>query len=238
MSPKPAFNPEGRVRGGFPVATVRALFADALKPSIPNALTLARFALTAVFVAILSLAPAEREGLGRACLWSAGVFVIAACTDALDGFLARRWNVISTFGRVMDPVADKVLVIGALILLAGPTFHVADPSGAYQVSGVEGWMVVIVLLRELVVTSIRAVLESQGVKFGADAAGKAKMVLQSAVTPLILVLIGVSWPEPGTWSRAVVLAGVWAMLLATIVSGLPYLARAVRTGRLSGESTP
>lgn len=215
-----------------------ALLAEGLKSSIPNALTLARFALTAVFVAILALAPADREGLGRACLWAAGVFVVAACTDALDGFLARRWSVISTFGRVMDPVADKVLVIGALILLAGPTFHVQAPGGSYQVSGVEGWMVVIVLLRELVVTSIRAVLESQGVKFGADAAGKAKMVLQSAVTPLILVLIGVSWPEPGTWGRSVVLAGVWAMLLATVVSGLPYLARAVRTGRLSGERSP
>jgi CDP-diacylglycerol--glycerol-3-phosphate 3-phosphatidyltransferase len=206
-----------------------------LKPAIPNALTLARFALTAVLVVVLSLVPADREGLARACLVAAGLFVVAACTDALDGFLARRWNVVSTFGRVMDPVADKVLVIGALILLAGPAFRVEGQGQPYQISGVEGWMVVLVLARELVVTSIRAVLESQGVKFGADAAGKAKMVLQSVVTPLILILIGVTWPEQGTWSRWVVLAAVWAMLAATILSGLPYLVRAARTGRLAGE---
>jgi len=206
------------------------------RQAIPNALTLARFALTAVFVVIVTLAPEERAGLARTCLIAAGLFVVAAITDALDGFLARRWNVISTFGRVMDPVADKVLVIGALILLAGPTFRVEGPGGAYQVSGVEAWMVVVVLARELVVTSIRAVLESQGTKFGADAAGKAKMVLQSVVTPLVLVLIGVAWPEPGTWGRWIVLVGVWAMVLATLVSGLPYLVRATRTGRLSGGS--
>jgi CDP-diacylglycerol--glycerol-3-phosphate 3-phosphatidyltransferase len=209
---------------------------QSLRPHIPNALTVLRFVLAGVFVAVLSVAPADETGLRRACLWAAALFIVAAATDALDGHLARRWNVISTFGRVMDPVADKVLVLGAFILLAGPAFvSGAGPGPPDQRSGVEPWMVVLMLLRELGVTSIRAVLESAGVKFPADTAGKLKMILQSTTAPLILILIGLGRDEPGAWGRWAIVTAVWTTVAMTLLSALPYLARAARVGGLQPD---
>lgn len=159
---------------------------------------------------------------------AAVLFIVAALTDAADGYLARRWKVISRFGRVMDPFADKVLVLSAFILLAGPQFRSVD---GVQVSGVLPWMAVVILARELLVTTIRGVYEAEGVDFSAGPAGKLKMVLQSGVVPAILLIVGLGGGAEGTFWRWVIAALAWATVLVTVWSGIPYVTKAVRAGR-------
>ena len=169
-------------------------------------------------------------------LWAAGLFGLAALTDALDGPLARRWKTVSKFGRVMDPFADKVLVVGAFIMLAGPTFGVDLPGRPpFQVSGITSWMVVVILGRELLVTSIRSVMEQSGVDFSASASGKAKMVVQACVIPFILVLLGITAVDSGSWGRLLIDAAAWLTVIVTILSGVPYAIRAIRAGVDSGR---
>src|SRR5882724_4608079 len=167
---------------------------------LPNALTSLRLVFAAAFFVLLSVGDYPVRDLvvtPKAPLWrylaAAALFGLAALTDLLDGPLARRWKVVSKFGRVMDPFADKVLVVGAFVMLAGPAFYFDDAGGArhFQVSGVYPWMVVVILGRELLVTSIRAVAEEDGTDFSAQFAGKAKMVLQACVIPFILMMLGI-----------------------------------------------
>lgn len=199
----------------------------------PNALTLARLALAAgVFVVLSTLiGPATQDGLiadQSALLLAAGLFVVAAITDALDGHLARRWNVVSLFGRVVDPFADKILILGSFVCLAGPMF--ADPRGG-MLSGMHPWMVVVVLARELLVTTLRGVYESRGVDFSATASGKFKMILQSVAVPIILAALALDPAEPGSPARWVVIVTAWTTLIVTAWSGVPYVLRAWRVSR-------
>lgn len=204
--------------------------ATPAQAAIPNALTLARLVLTAVVIVLMAL-----HHHPQANLWAlpaaAALFIIAAATDALDGYLARKWRVVSTFGRVMDPFADKVLVLGAFIMLAGPSF--ANEAGE-PVAGVAAWMAVVILARELLVTSIRSVMEAGGVSFGANWAGKAKMILQSAAVPLVLLILWIGPRnerlDPTGWGRAAIDVIVWLTLLVTVISGIPYITAAVRSG--------
>lgn len=162
-------------------------------------------------------------------LIAAALFGLAALTDAIDGPLARRWNAVSQFGRVMDPFADKILVVGAFVMLASPKFAVDSPGvPPFQVSGVESWMVVVILARELLVTSLRSVLESSGVDFSANAWGKAKMILQATLIPVILVTLGITEITRGTWGRWVIDSGVWLTMVVTVVSGVPYVTQSIR----------
>lgn len=199
---------------------------------LPNALTMLRVVLTAAFVALVALRPAPfpvgSSELDAGLLLACALFVIAAVTDALDGYLARKWKVVSRFGRVMDPFADKVLVLGAFIMLAGPAFTTADGT---LVSGVQPWMVVVILARELLVTSIRAAMEGEGIDFSAGWAGKAKMILQAIVVPMILVLLAWGAPSRGSPHAWAIEAAVWATVAATVLSGLPYITRAISATR-------
>jgi CDP-diacylglycerol--glycerol-3-phosphate 3-phosphatidyltransferase len=203
------------------------------RDQIPNLLTLLRLVLAGAFFAVLVPYRWE-QGPHWLLVVAAVLFVLAAATDALDGHLARLWHVESKFGRIMDPFCDKVLVIGALVFLAGPAF--ADGAAvragdlATQVSGVYPWMVVLIIARELLVTGIRGELEGSGVKFGANLWGKLKMILQSAVVPTVLIIVLLLSVEPYRlawlqWVRDVL---VWATIAATLVSGLPYLTGAMR----------
>lgn len=229
--------------------------ATGARAVIPNALTVGRLFLAGGFFALLELGlravedpwnePDDRRSL--VLLIALGVFVIAALTDALDGYLARKWNAISKFGRVMDPFADKILVLGAFVYLAAPAFtltgetpHLAGQAlsqdgfrstPSLQVSGVAPWMVVLILARELLVTSVRGFFESQGVDFSADLAGKLKMILQSAVVPLILLLLALADPTPGSPARWVIDTAVWLTVLVTLVSCAPYVLKGITSGR-------
>ncbi|MBI1369325.1 MAG: hypothetical protein GC162_11815 [Planctomycetes bacterium] len=196
---------------------------------LPNLLTLLRLVLATVFFVVLNQYHFADTVADEATLvlWSSGIlFILAAITDWLDGFLARRWKVESRFGRIMDPFCDKVLVMGAFMLLAGPHFVIPERAAQGElftmISGVYPWMVVVILARELFVTSVRGELEGQGAKFGANIFGKLKMVLQSVTIPTVLFII---WLDPtnnpaAAWTRD---GFVYATVIATILSGLPYL---------------
>ncbi len=199
--------------------------------NLPNQLTVLRLVLAAAFFVVLNQYRYQGpEGDPQTViLWiSIGLFVLAAFTDYLDGYLARRWGVESQFGRIMDPFCDKVLVIGALIYLAGPRFvmpeHVLDQR-VNMVSGVYPWMVALILARELLVTGIRGELEAMGVRFGASIWGKVKMILQSIVCPLVLLLV---WLDPiqNVWVAYFRDIVVYATVLVSVISGLPYVLHA------------
>lgn len=200
---------------------------------LPNALTGLRLAIALGFFVLLSVWNYPARDLvvtPKSPVWpyliAAALFGLAALTDAIDGPLARRWKVVSRFGRVMDPFADKVLVIGAFITLAGPTFGIETiDKPQFQVSGVASWMVVVMLARELLVTSIRAVAEADGQDFSADWWGKAKMILQACVIPFILVMLGITEVHPGSWGRSVIDAAMYLTVAVTVVSGVPYIVR-------------
>jgi phosphatidylglycerophosphate synthase len=206
---------------------------------IPNQLTLARLVLAAAFFTVLGLYRFEGiDGPSQGGLLVAALvlFIVAAITDALDGWLARRWHAVSLFGRVVDPVADKLLIIGAFILLCGPRFvipeRIPDARVNYMISGIYPWMVVVILLRELLVTSIRAALESRGVQFPANWAGKWKMILQAVVIPIVIAIVWYNPLRPGHewagWVRDVL---VYTTVLVTILSGIPYITRALAAGK-------
>ncbi len=181
----------------------------------PNTLVGVRLALSVVVFYLLSQTGiAENQ---TQLLVACACFVLAAITDALDGMLARKWNAITRFGRVMDPLADKVLVMGSLVLLAGPTFDHA--------AGFTGWMVIVILTRELLVTSLRGMLESEGVDASANWSGKIKMILQSVSIPLILLMLGThALNEPNR--ERVITALAWLTTIATALSAGPYITRA------------
>jgi phosphatidylglycerophosphate synthase len=154
-----------------------------------------------------------------------GLFIAAALTDALDGYLARRWHVESLFGRIMDPFCDKVLILGAFIYLTGPRFLVPQwvEDGSYftMSTGVYPWMVVVILARELLVTGIRGVIESMS--GASNWSGKIKMILQSVIVPCVLFLVINFRTHETPWAMLACHIMVYATLLVTVYSGVPYV---------------
>ncbi|MAY75253.1 MAG: CDP-diacylglycerol--glycerol-3-phosphate 3-phosphatidyltransferase [Phycisphaerae bacterium] len=213
----------------IPTAAPLEGVARSRRRHIPNALTAARVVLAAVLVVLLSSISSDAWAeAGAPITMSAAlaIFVLAAVTDALDGHLARKWGVVSAFGRVMDPFADKLLVLGALVLLAGPAF-VHD---GRSLSGVAPWMVVVVLGRDLLVTSIRGLYEARGVDFSAGFAGKLKMIVQSVAIPVILLALALHQPM-GSASVVTARVAAWSVVLVTAWSAAPYVRRAIRAER-------
>jgi CDP-diacylglycerol--glycerol-3-phosphate 3-phosphatidyltransferase len=210
---------------------------------VPNALTALRLALAAVFFGMLSYFQSESTlGQHGNVLWlniAFLIYLVALFTDFLDGYLARRWKVEGAFGRVVDPFVDKVLVLGSFIFFAGRNFTIA-PSGPDQlpqtITGVVPWMVVVILARELLVTSLRGISESSGEAFGAQFVGKAKMVAQSIT--ILIILIYVNYRQRFTADaehqfRVFRDFCIWATLAITIYSGLAYVQTAVALYRRS-----
>jgi CDP-diacylglycerol--glycerol-3-phosphate 3-phosphatidyltransferase len=179
--------------------------------NLPNQLTASRFFLALVLFVLIAL-----EDLWIQCTL---VFAAAAATDWFDGYLARKQGLSSTLGRILDPLVDKVLIAGAYIFL----LKVKD-------SGLEPWMVTVVVARELVITSLRSFLENQGASFGADWLGKVKMGLQCAALFAIFIFLYVDTSgtaeETKTFFRMVRGGLIYAMLGATVLSGLQYLWKA------------
>jgi CDP-diacylglycerol--glycerol-3-phosphate 3-phosphatidyltransferase len=173
--------------------------------NLPNGLTLARLGLAIVLFACIF-----------AEWWLNGlvVFILAAITDWLDGYLARKHGSTSAFGRNFDPLVDKVLICGAFIFL----LPVPD-------AGLAPWMVTVVVARELIITGLRSFMENQAASFGADWLGKLKMGLQCAA--LIAILLVKSMAEPATFLTSVQMGLIYAMIAATALSGLQYLWRAL-----------
>jgi CDP-diacylglycerol--glycerol-3-phosphate 3-phosphatidyltransferase len=183
--------------------------------NLPNQLTTARLALALILFALIST---------QSWLWSIIIFAVAALTDWLDGYLARKQGLTSTLGRNLDPLVDKVLICGAYIFLL--------PFGLEE-GWLVPWMITVVVARELVITSLRSFMENQGATFGADWLGKLKMGLQcAALFGAFVYLYARGSDESAPGGDAIHALGlvrdglIWAMLAATALSGLQYIWRA------------
>jgi CDP-diacylglycerol--glycerol-3-phosphate 3-phosphatidyltransferase len=135
----------------------KTLAEDAL--NLPNLLTMARVVMIPVFLYFLD------KGSRKDCLWAAMIFTLAAITDALDGYLARRLGVVSVLGKLLDPLADKLIVMSSLVWMV--------PMGR-----IPAWVVVLLLARDISVTGLRSVAASEGVVISAGQEGKTKTALQ------------------------------------------------------------
>ena len=212
------------------------------RKNIPNLLTLLRLALAAAFFVILAYYKFDHDRY-MLLLPAIVLFTAAAITDAMDGYYARKWHVESKFGRIMDPFCDKVLIVGALCFLAGPGFGylmpVFDKENMYagekfiNETGFMPWMVVVIIARELLVTGIRGELESSGHKFGANIWGKLKMILQSIVVPVVLLIVflldkDVQFADDLRLPRDIL---VYTTVVVTVLSGLPYITGAYRVSK-------
>ena len=180
--------------------------------NLPNAITFSRLVLSFVLFALMQA--------GGYWLTAAGLFVFAVLTDVLDGWIARRYKLITQLGRIMDPFVDKFITSGTFLFLLPVT----------QQSGVTPWMVVIVLGREMLVTSLRGFLEQRGADFSASFSGKLKMFLQCvAATAAILSMHPpiAGWSVGGVAFNSVRDLLLWSMVAVTVWSGWDYVQRAI-----------
>lgn len=200
---------------------------------VPNLITLARLILSVLAFVYMSEAissePAFRSLNAFFAFW---FFFIAAITDWLDGFLARRYGWVSAFGRIADPVVDKVLILGSMAYLSA-----SHPSLSYY--GREGdwhvvmpvWAVVLCLGREFLVTALRGIVESEGKKFPADVFGKAKMFSQALYIGIALGTFGgipeaLGMPFLDNLRNPTFFFSVfWLMISLTALSGVNYCLR-------------
>ena len=205
---------------------------------VPNLLTGSRLVLAAIFFALLSFY--QYSGRGGPTLLNVAflLYVVALITDYLDGYLARRWAVEGAFGRVVDPFVDKILVLGSFIFFSGKNFIIPAPGVeptagfvAHTITGVAPAVVVLLLGRELLVTSLRGLIESGGKGFGAVWAGKVKMVVQSVTILIILAYVNYieqlrDWGvEPA--ARLFRDICIWGTVAITLWSGVGYVRSAI-----------
>jgi CDP-diacylglycerol--glycerol-3-phosphate 3-phosphatidyltransferase len=189
---------------------------------IPNILTLGRLILTIVFLAMLLMSPrfyaqGERpfpDFLDYAFI----IFAIAALTDVIDGPVARRLNIATKFGRMFDPLIDKVLVCGAFVcfaIIGEPKLFDFNPT----TMAVINWSVAgVIILREVYVTTLRHIAEARGINFAATTSGKIKMFIQVfAIGTVVIKIAHVQTAVWGYWFTTVTLA---VMLIVTVISGL------------------
>lgn len=180
--------------------------------NVPNQISTARLFLAFVFFALLPLK----------FYWAALiVFVVAASSDWVDGWYARKYNLVTKLGRVLDPFCDKILICGAYILLA-----VEMDSGFEWYAKIAGWMAVVVVGRELLVTVMRSMIEGAGGDFSAKMSGKLKMVFQCVAVCACMVGLALK-AEPTDpipdWLHWTIIVTVWVSVVSTIYSGLLYV---------------
>lgn len=189
---------------------------------IPNILTFGRLVMTIVFLVMILLAPpyyAEGERPFPGFLDAAFIlFVIAGLTDVADGIAARRLNVTSKFGRMLDPLVDKVLVCGAFTcfaIIGQPTLFNLGPTALAVIH----WSVLGVLVaREGYVTVLRHVAEARGVNFAATPSGKIKMFLQTFA--IGTVVIKMAHVQTAAWGNYFATVTFVLMLVVTVISGV------------------
>lgn len=214
---------------------------------VPNIITGSRLVLAAGFFALLAFYQYAGRGHPALLLIALVIFILALVSDFLDGYLARKWHVEGAFGRVVDPFADKILVLGSFIFFAGKNFiipesvedRLAHPMWVKTITGVAPWMVILMLGRELLVTSLRGISESAGQRFGAVWAGKFKMAFQSGTILVILVyvtfrpwLLNHGGELPARIIRDI---GIWGTVVITLYSGVTYIQKAVSLFRQTSE---
>lgn len=165
--------------------------------NLPNKLTLLRVCMVPVFVVLMLFGPASGK------YWAAAVFILASATDWLDGYLARKQNLVTDFGKFMDPIADKLLVCSALICLV-------------EQGSLSAWIVIIIIGREFIISGFRLVASDKGTVIAASYWGKFKTVFQMIMVILLILDLGGVF---GTIATVV----TWIALILTVVSLVDYL---------------
>lgn len=173
------------------------------KMNLANKVTMVRFLLVPVFILIVTLFHGW-----FADLLAGLVFIVAACTDFIDGHIARSRNLISTFGKFMDPLVDKILVTAALVALVA-------------LGRVPAWVVILILAREFAITGLRTVAVSSGVVIAASKLGKWKTACQMVALALLLLYTLPFLPNTFIYVLGQVL--LYAALVLTYISGWDYL---------------
>ena len=186
---------------------------------IPNILTISRLVLSAVFLVMLLYVPRVAQADLPGFLDVAFVlFVAAAVTDIVDGLAARRLKVASKFGRMLDPLVDKVLVCGAFVCFAVIGRPVLFDLGRTSLALVHWSVAAVLIAREVYVTVLRHIAEARGVNFAATVSGKVKMFVQSfAIGTVLIKAAHVPAAAWASWFTIVVFA---AMVVITVVSGV------------------
>ena len=168
--------------------------------NLPNKLTLTRVILIVPFVILLVASPSH-----PALKWVAlAIFIVASLTDMLDGHIARKRNLITTFGKFMDPLADKLLVCAALVCLV-------------ELGRIPAWMTIIIISREFVISGFRLVAANKNVVIAAGWLGKIKTTLQMIAIGMLIADI------PAL--RVVTMVVAWAAVIMTVVSLVDYLVK-------------
>lgn len=170
--------------------------------NLPNKLTIGRMIAVPFFIA------AYMKGWYIAAVV---LFIAASFTDMLDGKIARKYNLVTNFGKIMDPLADKILVYSAFCLLI-PVY-------------VPGWMLIVILAREFTVAGMRTVAASEGIVIAAGMSGKIKTVLQMIAVPLLLLVPAVSDTVAGQPIALLANVFLWASLIMTVYSGVEYVVK-------------
>ena len=183
--------------------------------NLPNQLTSLRLLLSVVLFVLIAL---------EYYVASFVMFIIAVGTDWLDGYFARKYNQITTLGRILDPFADKVIICGTFIFLAVNEGMRAD----WRL--LQAWMVVVIVGRELLVTALRSFLEERGSDFSANLSGKLKMLLQCVAAGAALVYLHcmqktaqVPDPVAPAWVYWFTVASIWLAVISTVYSGAIYV---------------
>ncbi|MDO4587798.1 MAG: CDP-diacylglycerol--glycerol-3-phosphate 3-phosphatidyltransferase [Planctomycetia bacterium] len=193
--------------------------------NVPNILTFLRIVLAIIMFALIPFG----------CYKTAMIFfIIAAGTDYFDGWYARKFHQITQLGRILDPFADKLLVCGSFIyLVAIPDLNQIhlNCSGHFN-WGLAPWMVVVIVLRELLITMLRSLIESQGTDFSAKWIGKWKMGLQCIAVPacFLYLIISQNGNVPVGLSFLVILS-LWGTVILTLYSGIQYIYVAIKCSK-------
>jgi CDP-diacylglycerol--glycerol-3-phosphate 3-phosphatidyltransferase len=183
--------------------------------NLPNILTMLRIAAIPLLAGLL-LSPSREAGF-----WAAAVFALASITDWLDGYLARRMGIVTVFGKFLDPIADKLIVMAAMIMIL--------PFGR-----VPAWIVLVILGREIIITGLRGIASSEGIVIQASDLGKFKTIFQIvAILGLLLHyeynwFFGIAHPLLHVNMHNVGMFYLWIATALTVWSGVDYLARFVK----------
>jgi len=178
--------------------------------NLPNALTILRIFFVPFLVAVLVEQDLRIEW--RGIIWvtneflALSIFLVAAATDLLDGYLARRWGQITTVGTLLDPIADKLLISAALVSLV-------------QIHRVPAWMVVLIIGREFAVSGLRSIAAAEGYTIQASDLGKTKMITQ--VIAISMVLISIHW-QALAWFAMV---WMWGVVFFGVASAVGYFSK-------------
>jgi CDP-diacylglycerol--glycerol-3-phosphate 3-phosphatidyltransferase len=178
--------------------------------NLANKLTMLRILMIPVFIAVLVYSK-DRDIVYRYI--ALGIFIIASATDALDGYVARRYNMITDFGKLMDPLADKILVSSALIILI-------------ELGNISSWVVSIVIAREFIISGIRLIATEKNIIIAASPLGKLKTVSQ--MLSVILMLLSI---EAISFITDI---SVWLMCILSVVSLLDYIIKNKKVLSLGG----